>query len=851
MIIKKKEIRYKILKKISDLFSKIFLFLGITSFLFLFVLIIYYFSSGLSKRFPPLQFIKNVDRVILDRYIGFSIFKIDDYFKIKIKNIKFLFLKNKLEDVVINIDQKNLYNLELQRQQKLGKIPRSETDLYNFSFGEMIYQGEKFPIKLRVKGDRMIHFQDKDSTSYKVDLRGPKRIWGLEEFALQKPITRNYVYEHMFHKLLESNNLISLKYFFINLKLNDTDQGIYAIEEGFSKELIERNKRRNGPIFGIDEVISNRGGEITYPDVLFDLYSKNYWLENYPELTEKALGKLNNFKKKKLNLDDVFDLEKWATYFAIIDLSNGKHGAISKSVKLYYNTVSSKFEPIGFDAQIDPEYYTDFLLLDFLNPKNKNCGPYCYDREWFLKFLKTNNGKLNYKFVNLYIKKLEELSSDEFLLNFNNKYSKKIDFFNSQIYSENSNKTRGLYKGLGIYIFDKDFLNKRSDYIKSRLEKINEIEKLQFSLKDNKIIFDNLNKSFFKKLNINCKNKEIQKDYIYNDLEINFDQNCKYSIGDKDIKLYKNIFILNDSDTIIENKLSNLNEIEQINNIYYLKKNIVINKDYYFPSNKKLIIEEGVKINFESDASIISEGSVLFQGSKQKPIIIDGGNGKGSFILSNNVYNFNNVIIQNLSYPKDNRKILYGGINVINSKLKIENTEIKNSNSEDAINVISSESFIKNLIVKNITADAIDIDFGILSFENISCEDVSNDCLDASGAQIKGSFLIGNKIEDKGLSFGENSEGEISHINFQNAKLGIAVKDGSYLKLSKYKLKDNQYDLAVFNKKQEYKGSTLLITNSDEKNSLKVLIGFKNRIIKDNIELTEKIDNEKINKLFY
>ena len=219
--------------------------------------------------------------------------------------------------------------------------------------------------------------------------------------------------------------------------------------------------------------------------------------------------------------------------------------------------------------------------------------------------------------------------------------------------------------------------------------------------------------------------------------------------------------------------------------------------------------------------------------------------------MLNNEFNFNNVIIQNLSFPKDKRKILYGGINVINSKLKIENTEIKNSNSEDAINVISSESSIKNLVVKNIMADAIDIDFGILSFENISCEDISNDCLDVSGAQIKGSFLIGNKIEDKGLSFGENSEGEISHINFKNAKLGIAVKDGSYLKLSKYKLNNNQYDLAVFNKKQEYKGSTLLINNPEEKNTLRVLIGFKNKIIKDNVELTEKIDNEKINKLFY
>ena len=53
-----------------------------------------------------------------------------------------------------------------------------------------------------------------------------------------------------FHKYLKAQNLIALKYFFINLSLNDSDQGIYAVEEGFSKELIERNKKRNGPILG-------------------------------------------------------------------------------------------------------------------------------------------------------------------------------------------------------------------------------------------------------------------------------------------------------------------------------------------------------------------------------------------------------------------------------------------------------------------------------------------------------------------------------------------------------------------------------------------------------------------------
>ena len=56
---------------------------------------------------------------------------------------------------------------------------------------------------------------------------------GLEEFSVQKPITRNYIYEFIFHKLLEEEKLIALKYF-VNLSLNDTNQGIYAVEEGFS-----------------------------------------------------------------------------------------------------------------------------------------------------------------------------------------------------------------------------------------------------------------------------------------------------------------------------------------------------------------------------------------------------------------------------------------------------------------------------------------------------------------------------------------------------------------------------------------------------------------------------------------
>ena len=51
------------------------------------------------------------------------------------------------------------------------------------------------------------------------------------------------------------------------------------------------------------------------------------------------------------------------------------------------------------------------------------------------------------------------------------------------------------------------------------------------------------------------------------------------------------------------------------------------------------------------------------------------------------------------------------------------------------------------------------------------------------------------------------------NIDFQHTRLGVAVKDGSKLKLSNYKLLNNEYDLAVFNKKREYDSSLLNISN--------------------------------------
>ena len=243
--------------------------------------------------------------------------------------------------------------------------------------------------------------------------------------------------------------------------------------------------------------------------------------------------------------------------------------------------------------------------------------------------------------------------------------------------SDTSKKDRIFYKGIGLYIFNKNYLFERSKYIQSRIAEI-----------ENKIA----SKGFIK--------KEIFK----------------------------------------ENRLLNKKEVKSLENYYILNDDIIIDENLYLEPNKILNIQQGVKIYFTKDVTIYSEGSIFFNGTQENQSLYSNDN-IGSVILSNNNYKLNNVIFKNLSYPKKEDKILYGGINIINSDVEIIDTQISSSNSEDAINIISSNSYIRNLKVKDIKADAIDIDFGNLNFTNITCENIDNDCLDISGAMLAETLL--------------------------------------------------------------------------------------------------------------
>ena len=329
--------------------------------------------------------------------------------------------------------------------------------------------------------------EKKDETSYKIDIRGLKRIWGMEEFSLQKPVTRNYTYEYLFHNLLGHVGLLKIQYFFINLYLNDQNLGVYAVEESFSKELVERQGKRNGPIFSLKDEL----GEY-FPNVKYELYSDSFWISSYPNLIKNLFSILNNLKNENFEINNHFDIDKWAKYFAIMDLTGTYHGSLLKSVKLYYNPTTALFEPIGFDLHKNEGLFNNFIIMDFLKDKEDiyeiECSYICDHEKWYSKFLKLDNGKLNDKFIEKYIFYLKLYSEKKFIEEFLSIYSKELSDYNTAIYKDNSKTDKFTRTGVGYFVYDKKYLSKRAQLIQSRINSSN-IAGLSISYQNNNLKF--------------------------------------------------------------------------------------------------------------------------------------------------------------------------------------------------------------------------------------------------------------------------------------------------------------------------------------------------------------------------
>lgn len=274
-----------------------------------------------------------------------------------------------LETLYIEVAPADFARIEAKREEalQLGVLLATGSD---YVPATIRLGHDEIPVELRLKGDWADHFAH-DKWSFRVRTLGENYLFGMRVFSLQDPSTRTFLNEWVFLQNLRLEDVLAVRYHFVRVVLNGKYKGIYALEEGFSKELFEAQERREGLIIRYDEDLVWEYRAF-YDDQLIPRgVNEFYIIDEFqsgrinadPILSVQrdiAVGLLRALWTGERNGAEVLDLETTGRFLALTDLWNAHHGLIWHNLRYYYNPVTTRLEPIAFDSHplasvLDPE----------------------------------------------------------------------------------------------------------------------------------------------------------------------------------------------------------------------------------------------------------------------------------------------------------------------------------------------------------------------------------------------------------------------------------------------------------------------------------------------------------------
>ena len=771
--------------------------------------------------------------IINDLYIGYIRSEKSETYIKHVKSAK----SSNPKTIHIVLPEKNLIKLYEQRRLALevGQYYKDDPRFTGYLQGILIDGQDSLQIKLRLKGLFQDHFEDSLKCSYKIKLKGDNTFMGMDRFAVQHPKTRGYMNEWYLHQLLNYSGLISIRYDFIEVIINGRNAGIYAVEENIHKNLIENNQLKEGPVFRFE--VEGEGPIFYHKIKPYNgkrLKGDSILLLQY----QYAKNMMYEFRNEAKSTSDIFDVEKMAKFFAIIDLTGHHHASHVFNLKFYYNPVTSLIEPLGYDNSSFIPLDSEGLLgtLKIVGGQIKNRGEILWKNEPFSERL--FNDPI---FFEAYMKYLQEFSKTEWL-----------DSFFELNYREAQEKLNIIWRSYPEYNFvEKDVLYQNQEWIKNYLQKYKSpiikkgtiytngdiqflklrnpnqlpVQLVSVKVLDNLTpVYNVLLQPYFENENpiyvsipIKCKVKdsaEIVLTYKY--FGTNNEQNSTYlcKVREEKKQQIEQIPALN--------RFSDLKDIEAFeiagDTIKIAKGNYTFSKDLIIEPGYLVWIEPGSKINLAQGAKFISKSPVIASGTALDSILFHSldKSGQGLFVLNTNETSlFKFCQFKHLSNVHDRAWKLSGAVNFYKAEVRFEDCKFtENLKGDDALNVMNTEFKVSNCLFERINSDGLDCDFANGEVSNCLFNIIGNDALDFSGSNVLIKDCKINNAQDKALSAGENSVIEIHNVEIDQCEIGLTSKDNSKIIGDNIKITNSKIALCSFQKKAQFGPASIELKNS-------------------------------------
>lgn len=751
------------------------------------------------------------------------------------------------ESITLDVKHTDYQQLAHKREEAidLGTLITGPNDLVPAT---LRWQGQDIQVKIRLKGDVADHWRDPYRWSFRVAVKDDTTVMGMREFSLQRPITRDYLNEWVAHQLFGQAGVVNLRYEFISLTVNGRSLGIYALEEHFSKELLEWQGYREGPILRFDDTLLNvslsAGLDEVFSSSPIDSFQSGD-VQSDPEQMRmflQAKNLLELFRRGMLSTSQVFDVPKLAHFFAVGDLLGNNHYTYFPNVRFYYNPITSLLEPISYDINYifdsDNEYFTgvEGLGRNFepiapqLNTPIEFRDLFFHDRDFFAAYIQALDEVAQPSWLDSFFTDHDpELSRRLRLLHHGYPwyvFAGRSILYDNQVYLQNVLRPHqalqaywagSSHQGLRVSVGNTQGLPlevvglRRADGTRIDLDQIVDLaskptgQPIQFKLLEVPIVDAPQGETvrgwevIYRTLGLDEERSEPVTPWSYLDPDFLTTDVLRQPPNVKDF------VFLQVTDEVVTAPSGR----------WLIDRNLII------PAGVVFQLGPGTTLNLTNSATIISHAPLNWVGTAADPIRITSADATGSGVVVLNASaesRLEHVSLTRLSAPRPGNWRLTGALTFYNSPVTITDSSFRdNVWGDDYLNIVRSPLTLSRLTFFNTVADAIDIDASTgqisnLQLSNCGVGDGNGDCLDLSGSELELEQILISGAGDKGISVGEASHFSAETIEISDARLGIAVK-GSVGQISGLQVTRSDTGVAVFQKKSEYGGGELRLNN--------------------------------------
>jgi hypothetical protein len=767
-----------------------------------------------------------------------------------------------LPTLVIDIKFKHQENLRAKREAalNLGMLIQEEGDLVP---ADVRTESKQVSVKLRLKGDQPDHY-DSDKWSLRLEVKDGDHILGMRRFSLQHPKVRAYQAEPLFMETLRHAGVLSVRYRFVHVIVNGDDKGIMALEEHFSKELLESQARREGVFVRFDETdfwdFQRVGGNWrgspydNFRNSRVDTFQGKKIAES-PSLTaqyETAVGLLRSFTAGRITASEVFDVEATASYLAVLELWGSWHSIQWNDMRFYFDPLTMKLEPIGYDANLELQsdlneitlrrepIYTamldDPLIRAEYLKRLREISQDIVDGDLGRNLATIQNGLLDTlqtEFLFLEPLDLNNLVQraqffleldDSGLLQTPQTYPRRIRY-PALIQANLINSQNGQFLEMANVLPEPVTIlaiNWRNT--ETRISTAAETaKKLEFPFNLPSTIHGEAPE--FSRLRLADAPGHAADELVVV---------AKYANWPQEREIVPvSYFPEAAADPVPESTLAEqlmrhafLKQGEMPNELSVLKGTWQVTSDLIVPTGFSLSMEAGTILEFEQGAALISYGPLQFSGSADDPITLrgaDSGYWQGIVVLlAGEESVLRHVDISKTRGISREAWQLTGGVSFYRSDVDLADVSISGHDGEDALNIVRAEFDIDRLDISDALSDGFDADFTTGNLNDSTFVSIGGnsggDAIDFSGSNVVIDGVRFEEIADKALSVGEGSTAKASNLVMSRVGTAAASKDGSHLELNDIVINDVVFaGLMAYTKKPEYGPASIKAADVDFK----------------------------------